>query len=342
LTRRGRPSRDAIRAVTRARELAQELARIQSLEAAQGWMLEFALTRAQELETELSGRPRRELAWARERAQALAQELMQAETRAKELESERTRSQVVAQQLTWRRTQTLTLADELAWAQEQVQERAEELANERAQQLAWAQELEWKLTRAQRREQRRALALERDLGAWLSKWEQPPPRLSAVAFAMLQQLIRAPRSLWSGVVRSLVIGRRVVAIGVRLLPIAARTRYENEWCAELEILKQEEAPLLGVAVQIAMRAPWTGLVLRTGAWTRSQPARRLMRLEPLWVGLGWAAATLLAATAGIFVSGESPTDRQIAMAVAASLLTGMLTGWKEHKDRRARKREPWL
>jgi hypothetical protein len=127
----------------------------------------------------------------------------------------------------------------------------------------------------------------------------------------------------------------VVALAAWILPTGDRARWKNESYNELEELKQEGAPLLGDAIRIASRTPWLALVLWTGAWRRSSAARWLPRLEPLWIGVGTAAATYLGGAAGI---GQSPTEFQMRALAAASLVTGVLAATGSHKGRHPRRR----
>jgi hypothetical protein len=205
------------------------------------------------------------------------------------------RQRQLGQDLAVKRGQVALTAQGLARAQSRVQEleRALALAMAQARTLAWE----------------RALARS--------------PRLRAIAVGrFLWRLLQEGRSgLWDGIVRNLYLGMRVVGVLVWMLPTAdARTRWKNESYEELEELKQEGAPLLGNAMRIALRTPWLALVLWTGAWRRSPAARLLPRLKPLWIGLGTAAAMFLGGAAGI---GQSPTERQMRLLVAASILSGL-------------------
>jgi hypothetical protein len=153
-------------------------------------------------------------------------------------------------------------------------------------------------------------------------------------FRLVWHLVRTPGSLRSRLVHSLVVSIRVVELGLRLLPSSVRTRYEQEWHADLEELHRAKAPLLGVATRITVRAPWMAMILRTSAWRRSPAVRWAATLEPVWVGLGWATATFLAGAAGLSARGQPPTDQQLHLLAGASLLTGGLTAWTERKKRR--------
>jgi hypothetical protein len=161
-------------------------------------------------------------------------------------------------------------------------------------------------------------------------------RLRAMVFArFLWRLLQTRRGLWNGIVRDLYLGMRIVALAVWMLPKADRARWQQESYSELELLKQEEAALLGTAIRTALRIPWLALVLRTGAWRRSPSGRWVIRLEPLWIGLVTAAGTFCAGAAGI---GQSPTEGQMRSLVAASLLTGVVAAWQAYKGRRVRRR----
>lgn len=157
------------------------------------------------------------------------------------------------------------------------------------------------------------------------------PRLRTIAFARsLWRLMQARQGVWDGIVRNLYLGMRVIALAAWMLPKVDRVRWKQESYGDLEMLKQEGAPLLGTAVRIAQRIPWLALVLRTCA-----TGRRLARLEPLWIGLGTAAAMFWAGVAGI---GQSPTVWQMRSLVAASLLAGAIAARQVCRGRRPRGR----
>jgi hypothetical protein len=154
------------------------------------------------------------------------------------------------------------------------------------------------------------------------------------------QVLHAPPNAWSVAVHSLRAGRAAVAVGVWLLPRTERPRWGQEWDAELEWLKHQGSPVLGVAVRIMLRALQTAVVLHFGAWHRSSAVRWVGRLEPLWMGLGSAIATGLTIAIGLYGEGRTPPRWQVLVMVVASLLAGALSGYKEWKDRRARNQEP--
>jgi hypothetical protein len=213
---------------------------------------------------------------------------------------------------------------------------AQDLAVKRAQAAAREQGL----ARAQSRveELERALALAMAQARTLA-WERAlarSPRLRAIAVGRsLWRLLQGRAGLWDGIVRNLYLGMRVVGVLVWMLPTADRTRWKNQYYSELEDLKQEGAPLLGDAVRIALRTPWLALVLWTGVWGRSPAARWLPRLKPLWMGLGTAAAAFLSGAAGI---GLSPTEGQMRLLVAASMVSGVLAACQGSRGRWPRTR----
>jgi hypothetical protein len=189
------------------------------------------------------------------------------------------------------------------------------------QALARAQSTAQSQARVQKEAQARAKAEE----------EARARRLRAIAARSLWRVLQARRSLWDGLARNLHLGMRVIGLVVWMLPAADRSRWSLEAYGELEALKGEEAPLLGDAIRIAVRVPWLAVVVRTHAWVRSPIGRWLSRREPLWMGLGVATATFLVGLAGI---GQSPTDRQMRLLMAASLLFGVLAAWEAYKGRR--------
>lgn len=319
MTHREAPGGDPPSAATPAQ--AVDAARVQELRAAQA----RELTRAQELGKRLA----QEQAHAKQVAQSYEQAAERTDAKAKALARRNLTGQPVtpaehnelAHKLV---AQELELALELGRIEAQVQVSAQAL--ERAQSLV--QELE------------RALALAMAQVQALARAQARSPRLRAIAVArFLWQLIRAPRGAWAGIIRNLYLGMGIVALPVWMLPNAARARWKHDAYGMLDMLKEEDAPLLGTAIRIAVRTPLLALVLWTGAWSRSRQARWLARQEPLWVGLGWAAATFLTIAAGILVRGQSPTSQQMKLAAAASLLTGSLVTWDKYRERRPPKRK---
>jgi hypothetical protein len=215
---------------------------------------------------------------------------------------------------------------ELALALERARVRVQELALAQSQSQARAQALERALALAMA--QARTLAREQALAR--------SPRLRAIAVGrFLWRLLQARPGLWGGIIRNLYLGMRVVGVLVWMLPKGDRDRWRNESYNELEELKLEGAPLLGNAVRIALRTPRLALELWAGAWSRSPAARWLPRLKPVWKGLGTAVATFLTGIAGI---GPFPTEFQMRLLVAASLLTGALALTGSYRGRRPRRR----
>lgn len=240
---------------------------------------------------------------------------------------------------------------ELAHQNEMGQQATPEQYNELGRDLGRYRDLEQDLDRieAKVRATTKALArsesnertLSRDLAQAQAQWARErewwrarKSKATAVVRS-LWQLLQARRGLRDGLARNLYLGMRVVGLVVWMLPTADRDRWRQEAYRELEELKQEDAPLLGDAIRIALRVPWLASVLWTDAWGRSPTGRWLAGLEPLWIGLATAAATFSAGLAGI---GQSPTDRQMRLLKAASLLAGVLAAWPAHKRRRPRRR----
>jgi hypothetical protein len=299
-----------------------DVGRVQELRAAR----DLALTRAQELaellatEEALVAKLAEVHREAAEQFKAHRKELVRGDlagqpvTRRSVVEQGRelSRERDLAQELGFRRAQ----AGETARALTQVQSRVQQL--ERALALAMAQ------ARTQAREQERAQA----------RAEARSPRLKAIA-GFIWRLLQARPGLWNGIVRNLYLGMRVVGVLVWMLPKADRARWKQDAYSELETLKQEEAPLLGNAIRIAVRVPSLALVLWTGAWRRSPAARWLPRLKPVWIGVGTATATFWTGIAGI---GQHPTEWQTRKLVAASLLTGVVALTGSYKGRRPRRR----
>jgi hypothetical protein len=291
---------------TAAPAQAVDAARLQELRVARA----RELTRVQELAERLAQEEAEaeKLAWAHGRA-----------TERYEAESMAVARKVVAgQRLTYAQWGVLLGRGDRRLARQL----AQDLAVKRAQVGATAQGLARAQSRVQELERALALAMAR---ARTLAWERAlarSPRLRAIAVGrLLWRLLQEGRSgLWDGIVRNLYLGMRVVGVLVWMLPTADRTRWRNQYYSELEDLKQEGAPLLGDAVRIALRTPWLALVLWTGAWQRSPAARWLPRLKPLWIGLGTAAAMFLSGAAGI---GQSPTERQMRLLVAASMVSGL-------------------
>jgi hypothetical protein len=198
------------------------------------------------------------------------------------------------------------------------------------------QALEQAQSRLQQLERSLALAMAQARTLAREQAQARSPWLRAIAVArFLWRLLQARPGLWDGIVRNLYLGMRVVGLMVWMLPATDRDRWKNESYNELEELKQEGAPLLGDAIRIALRTPLLALVLWAGAWRRSRAARWLPRLKPVWIGLGTAAATFLCGAAGI---GQSATERQMRLLVAASMLTGALAVTGSYKGRRPRRR----
>jgi hypothetical protein len=283
------------------------------------------------------------LAQERARTQQLAQQLAQKRAQAEKVTRsiERTQGRTIAKVkvlasqggAAWLGTteqirglaQDLRRQDELdrRWYRVQGQVQTSSQALERAQSNVQALERALALAMAQARTLARAQAQARS------------PRLRAIAFIrFLWQLMQAPSGLWSGIVRNLYLGMGVVALGAWMLPAAGRARWKQEAYSELEDLKQEAAPLLGNAIRIALRIPWLALVLWTQALGRPT-AGWLARRKPLWIGLGAAVAVFLAGAAGIR---QSPTDRQMRLLLAASLLAGVVAASQTSRGRRPRRR----
>lgn len=214
-------------------------------------------------------------------------------------------------------------------------ELARDLDVKKAQVAARAQGLGRAQSRVQELERALALAMAQARTLAWAQAQARSPRVRAIAVArFLWALMQARRGLWDGLVRNLYLGMRVVWLAVWMLPTTDRARWRQDAYSELETLKQEGAPLLGDAMRIALRIPWLALVLRTHAWGQSPTGRWLARLEPLWIGLGTAAATFWAGAAGI---GQSPTDWQMRSLVAASLFAGVVAAWQACKGRRPRR-----
>jgi hypothetical protein len=130
----------------------------------------------------------------------------------------------------------------------------------------------------------------------------------------------------------------LVRLAVRILPYDRRVRYEREWLAELDVLERRKQALLGVAVGIAMGAPRLGLMLRFQGWVRSPAAKRLGRLEPVWVGLGAALAAFFSIAVGLWTpDGRAPSRLQIGLALLGSALSGGLAAWQARKRRHTRR-----
>jgi hypothetical protein len=286
------------------------------------------------------------LAHEQARVQQLAEQLQQEQAQAEKVARslERTQGRIAAK-LEVSRSQGQ--AGQLRATPEHLAELTLEMRQERElerrsyQVQAQVQMSSQALQRAQSRVQQleRAIALAmappRSLAPAQAQARSTGSRAIAVA-RFLRRLTQARRGVWDGIVRNLYLGMRVVALLVWMLPAADRARWKQEAYGDLEMLKQEEAPLLGTAIRTALRIPWLALVLRTGAWGRSPMGQWwLARLQPLWIGLGTAAATFLAGAAGI---GQSATDGQMRSLVAGSLLTGAVAASQAYRGRRPRTR----
>ena len=279
----------------------------------------------------------RELTRVQELAESLADEQAHAEDLARLHEPVAERNAAVVMAF----ARQMSRVSNAQWAElgaELGEERAlaRELDGSEAQCQALALAFEQAQSNLQRLERSLALAMAQARTLAREQAQARSPRLRAIAVGrFLWRLLQARPGLWDGIVRNLYLGMRVVGLAAWMLPAADRDRWRNESYNELEELKQEGVPLLGDALRIASRTPWLALVLWTGAWRRSPAARWLPRLKPLWIGLATAAATFLGGAAGI---GQSPTERQMRLLMAASMLTGALAACQGYRGRRPRRR----
>jgi hypothetical protein len=168
---------------------------------------------------------------------------------------------------------------------------------------------------------------------------KPPTRQIQRLAGRLSRAARLYRTITYG--RALAVW--LVELAVRTLPRDCRVRYGREWLAELDVLERRKQALLGVAVGIALGAPRLGLMLRFQGWVRSPAAKRLGRLEPVWVGLAAALAVFFSIAVGLWTpEGRAPSRLQIGLALLGSVLSGGLAAWQSRKrhTRRHSKQSP--
>jgi hypothetical protein len=125
---------------------------------------------------------------------------------------------------------------------------------------------------------------------------------------------------------------------VAWLPERYRAQYEAEWQAELDVLKQDDSPLLGWAVwvlataavtRVALRPRLAGAAGRVRALPRSRVARAVGQLRPVWLGVLAAVAAFCAAAVGWSGVGQhGPSRAQLVWAVLASLAAGGGVTWQ--------------
>lgn len=147
-----------------------------------------------------------------------------------------------------------------------------------------------------------------------------PAQIDLRRISLLFKLLSKPR-------HSLSLAVLIVQPWLRLLPATYRQRYADEWLGELEWAKTEREPLLGLAITIAMHTPRLAVGLHCRIrYPQATAARWWRGLELAKASCG-AAATFLAIAVGMWAKGATPTRTEILLALLASLLGGMVTGW---------------
>jgi drug/metabolite transporter (DMT)-like permease len=160
---------------------------------------------------------------------------------------------------------------------------------------------------------------------------------------LLQAALRPLESL-RALAHKRAIAAWLVTWALHVLPRRYRTRYREEWLAELDRWEESGQALLGLAIRITISAPRLGLLLLILDLARSPQLQRLRRFERLWVGVAAGTAAFVTTAVGLWTpEGRAPSASQVCLTLLGAVLTGCLAALQTKRPpgnrRRKRRRQ---